>query len=270
MRIIQSFVPTSYQTDFEAYLRMTEVSVESILKYHDEVILYTTPEVAELVKERGIGYTDINVELFKEVENIPLSNYAIPKILCYLAQNKPFIHLDYDVVLLSRLITPKDFLIGYYDFDLVNRETKPTDLNTLSDYYLKDLVQIHEHLPPEVQNTVDLRFLPNFSIFGVNNLNLNKTIFKSILTFYHNNIESFKQLNHAPSMVEQFLFIVYLLYFLDRQKTLEEVITVVEKCNIAPQEYLNGHKHFANFLHLHSEKYDSEFLIKLDKYINDK
>jgi hypothetical protein len=270
MRVIQSFIPTPYQKDFEVYLRMSELSVNSIRKHYKELTLYTTPEVAELVKKRGIQYSTIDVDLFKESSSVPLGNYAIPKILCYLAQEQPFLHLDYDVVLLNKLNITQDFLIGYYDFDLVSRETKPTDLNRLHDYYLKDLTHIHEYLPIEVQNTVDLRVLPNFSIFGVKNLRLNKAIYQSILEFYNKNIEIFKKLNHTPSMVEQFLFTVYLTYYLNREKTVEESINIVEKQYIKPQEYLNGNKHFANFLHLQSEKYDSEFLIKLDKYLNDK
>jgi hypothetical protein len=270
MRVIQSFIPTTYQKDFEIYLRMSELSVNSIRKYYKEIILYTTPEVAELVKKRGIQYSTINVDLFKENSSVPLDNYAIPKILCYLAQEQPFLHLDYDVILLNKLNITQDFLIGYYDFNLISRETKPTDLNRLHDYYLKDLIHIHNHLPVEVQNTVDLRILPNFSIFGVKNLRLNKVIYQSILEFYNKHIEVFKKLNHAPSMVEQFLFTVYLTYYLNREKTVEESINTVEKQYIVPQDYLDGHKHFANFLHLQAEKQDLEFLKKLDHYLNGK
>ena len=54
MKVIQSFVPTNYQQDLDLYLDLTEASVNSISKYYNDVVLYTTPEIAELVRERKI------------------------------------------------------------------------------------------------------------------------------------------------------------------------------------------------------------------------
>lgn len=266
MRIVQSFIPTNYQQDIELYLDLTETSVNSILQFYDEVVLYTTPAVAELIKDRKIKYTEINTELFNITA--PLStNYAIPKIQCYLDQKTPFIHIDYDVILLSKIPVEKDFTIGYYDFDFTNNTVKHDQIDNLYNYYIQDLKRIHHTLSPEIQATIDLRLLPNFSIFGVNNLTLCKTVFKEVLKFYNENKLTFEELEHAPSMLEQFLFITYLRYFLNWEVDPENVVSKVENYAIEPQEYITGSKQYAKFLHLQGPNKSHEFLNKLLKYL---
>lgn len=269
MRVVQSFIPTTYQQNLELYLDLTEASVNSILKFYDEVVLYTTPSIAELVKKRNIGYTEINTELFKEVEHLPV-NYAVPKLECYLAQKSPFIHIDYDVVLLSRITEEKDFTIGYYDFDLINNPFKIDELNMLDSYYVQDLREIHPLLPYDVQKVLDFRLLPNFSIFGVNNLVLCKVIFKEILKFYNEHKAVFEQLKHGPSMLEQFLFITYLRYFLNWEVKVEDVVGKMQQYLVDPEEYIAGAKQYAKFLHLQGTNKNTEFLEKLISYVNEK
>lgn len=267
MRVIQSFVPTPYQQDLDLYLDLTEASVNSILQFYGEVVLYTTPEVAELVKKREVKYTEVNTELFQKEFTVP-TNYAIPKLQCYLDQKVPFLHIDYDVVLLSKITTNKDFIIGYYDFDLINNPVMLDQLNMLDEYYLQDLKKIHPILSPEVQQMIDFRLLPNFSIFGVNNINLCKRVFKEILKFYDTNRLVFEELNHSPSMLEQFLFITYLRYFLNRQIKVEDVIDQAVQTTICPEDYIRGKNQYAKFIHLQGSTKNSEFVNQLVTYIN--
>lgn len=262
MKIVQSFVPTNYQQDLELYLKLTEISVNSILNFYNEVVLYTTPEIAKMVRERKIKYTEINTTLFRDI-NIESGNYAVPKILCYLEQTSPFIHIDYDVVLLSKLKCSQDFAIGYYDFDFINRTIKLDELNTLQNYYIEDFKKIHPLLLYEIQRVVDFRLLPNFSIFAVNNVTLCKSIFKQTLSFYRENLDIFKNLKHGPSMLEQFLFITYLRYFLNWEIDIQEVLGVFSNDVINPIEYVNNRKQYAKFLHLENIRKDGELLNRL-------
>ncbi len=267
MRIIQSFVPTYYQQDLDLYLDLTEASVNSILQFYKEVILYTTPTVAELVKKRGIKYTEINTELFEREVDTPV-NYALPKIQCYLKQKVPFVHIDYDVILLSTITTNTDFTVGYYDFDLINNPVMLNQLDMLQSYYIQDLKKIHPIIPPEIQQMIDFRLLPNFSIFGVNNIVLCRVVFKEILKFYNTNKTVFEELEHSPSMLEQFLFMAYLRYFLNWQTNIEDVVGKMAQYPIQPEKYIIGENQYANFLHLQGENKNSKFLNQLVTYIN--
>jgi hypothetical protein len=267
MRVVQSFTPTTYQQDLDLYLTLTEASVNSILQFYDEVVLYTTPTVAELVKKRGIKYTEINTELFKE-DDLEIANYAIPKIQCYLEQKVPFLHIDYDVILLSRFTVDKDFTVSYYDFDLINNVVMLSQLDSLNNYYAQDLKKIHTQLPDSIQQMADFRLLPNFSIFGVNNLTLCKGIFKDILKFYNENRETFEKLDHSPSMLEQFLFMTYLRHSLNWQIDIETVIGTLMQHPVEPEDYINGKRQYAKFLHLQGVNKTSEFVNQLVTYLN--
>ncbi len=269
MRIIQSFVPTNYQQNLGLYLDLTETSVNSILQFYDEVVLYTTPAVAELVKNRKIKYTEINTDLFKE--EVPQSlNYAIPKIQCYLEQKVPFVHIDYDVILLSKINIEKDFTIGYYDFDLINSEVMLHQLDTLNEYYIQDLKKLHPVLPAYIQRAVDFRQLPNFSIFGVNNLTLCKVVYKEIIQLYYKNSLLFEEMAHGPSMLEQFMFITYLRHLLNWEVKVEDIVSKVERFAIEPEEYITGTKQYAKFLHLQGNNKNQEFLGKLLQYLHER
>ena len=267
MKIIHSFLPTNYQQDIENYLNVSEMSVNSIRNHYDEITLYTTPSIAEEVRRRGIRYTEISTEIYTNFSHESYNNYAIPKILCYLHQTKPFIHIDYDVVIFSKINTQKDFTIGYYDFNFKEQEVKHTDITRLDEYYINDLKNIHPTLPENIQKLIDLRLLPNFCIFGTTNINLCKTVFNSILSFYDTQKDLFSKLEHSPSMLEQFLFMPYLRYHLYNQEPIENILGTVENRHINPREFVENQHQYAKFLHLTQEKSDSSFLETLKKYL---
>ena len=214
-----------------------------------------------------IKYTEIDTQLFSR-EGVDIDNYAITKLNCYIKQKQPFIHIDYDVLLLSKIKVDKDFTVGYYDFDFINNPVMLNQLNILEEYYIDDLRKLHSYIPSEIQQMIDFRLLPNFSIFGVNNVTLSNIIFKEVLHFYGSNKSIFNELSHSPSILEQFLFITYLRYYLDWQINIEDVISKVSNYMIEPREYITGKHQYARFLHLQGINKNSEFLNQLVTYLN--
>jgi hypothetical protein len=201
MRIIQSFFPNSgMNIDLDIYLYLTKLSVDSILKFYDGVELYTTQNIKDLIEENNIPYTNINTKLFNNFES--MENYAIPKIITYIEQTKPYIHIDYDVIINKKIEFDEEICFGHMDYNGQNNKFK-------DEYYLKSYWMIENFLPQQINENVDVNFIPNFCVFGTNNCDSVKFTFKKILEFYKNNHVVMKNLNYIASLTEQFLFLPF-------------------------------------------------------------
>lgn len=202
MKIIHSYFPnTEKKNNVESYLLLSKLSVESILKFYDNVELYTTEKNKEIVEKYGIPYTNIDTKLFDGVDKI--KNYALSKIMVYNEQNEPYIHIDYDVVLNQKIDFEEQICFGHMDY-YDNQFFKFKE-----EYYLKNYRLIKDLLPDDVKVNVDVNFIPNFCIFGAKDYNSVKTTFNKILRFYYNNLNLIDGLNYAPSLIEQFLFLPF-------------------------------------------------------------
>ncbi len=212
MRIVYSYYPSKSGEikEFEKILNYSKISFNISKKICDNVILYTNSEFKKLVEDYGIEYTEINTELFDNYSG-SFDNYAIPKILTYIDQKEPYIHLDYDTMLFKMPEMSTDVFFGYFDYDLSNFK-KLRDYESLSSYYLEDYRSISNKVPYEIINEFELKYTPNFSLFGVNSPKMVSDTFKRILKLFEENGSIFNNMRHSPSQVEQFLFIPYLLH----------------------------------------------------------
>jgi hypothetical protein len=212
MRIVYSYYPSKYGEikEIEKILNYSKISFNLSKKICDNVILYTNSKFKKLVEDYGIEYTEINTEIFDNYSG-SLDNYAVPKILTYIDQKEPFIHLDYDTMLFKIPNMSTDVFFGYFDYDLSNFK-KLKDFENLSSYYLEDYRSISNKIPHEITNEFELNHTPNFSLFGVNSPKTVSDTFRKILDLYMENEEIFNNMRHSPSQIEQFLFIPYLLH----------------------------------------------------------
>lgn len=202
MKIIHSYFPnTEKKNEIESYLLLSKLSVESILKFYDNVVLYTTEENKDIIEKYKIPYTNIDTALFNGIDKI--KNYALPKIMVYNTQNEPFIHIDYDVILNAKVDFEEQICFGHMDY--YNNQFHEFK----EEYYLKNYRCIIDLLPDEVKNNVDINFIPNFCIFGTKDYNGVKTTFNKILKFYYDNLNLIDSLNNVPSLIEQFLFLPF-------------------------------------------------------------
>lgn len=212
MRIVYSFYPSKSGEikDIEKILNYSKISLDLSKKISDKVILYTTSEYRKIFEDYGVDYTEINTELFDNYSG-SLHNYAIPKILTYIDQKEPYIHLDYDTMLLKLPKMDSEVFFGYFDYDVPNFK-KLKDYESLSKYYLEDYGLISDNLPEELRNGFEIKQTPNFSLFGVNSPELVSDTFRDMLNFFMENEDVFNKMNHSPSQIEQFLFIPFLLH----------------------------------------------------------
>lgn len=205
MRIVYSYLPseTGPIKDMDKFLLYSKVSLFYSRKLSDDVVLYTDSETKKLVEDYGLEYDEINTDVMDSYDGDTF-NYAIPKILTYINQTKPYIHLDFDTILFELPDTDNDVFFGYYDYQSVHDEG-------VSNYYLDDFGKISNKLLGNIMKGHAVKQIPNFSLFGVNKPNEVADTFKEILKFYIENKNIFDDMKHGPSQLEQFLF--YPFYF---------------------------------------------------------
>jgi hypothetical protein len=89
--------------DERSHLLSWALSVETARKHYPECALVTDSDGARLlVKELGLPFTDVSTAL-DALDDVPTSWWAMGKLWAYRAQRAPFVHLDSDVYLWSRL-----------------------------------------------------------------------------------------------------------------------------------------------------------------------
>lgn len=210
MKIIHTFYPIedNLTYDMEKILLYSKKSVNSVLNFYDEVILYTTKEFQKLVIGYGIPYTEINTELFTEYD-VKITNYSIPKLIVYSSQTEPYIHIDFDVLMFRKIENDNDIFFGYMDYDF-NNETDDQLSEFMTSYYVDDYKLISKKLPFNQEKETKFGKVPNFCFFGVNDFKTVSLTCKNLIRFYNDNISDFNLTKHGPSQIEQFLFSIFL------------------------------------------------------------
>jgi hypothetical protein len=125
----------------EALMECFALSLHFSKKWFKEVHLVTDKKGKELIDAYGLEFTNVSIELEDALADIDKKNWALGKIYACKVQDKPFIHIDNDVILfkplpdtfLSRdaafqnneLHTWHRFYGGMIDFDRDNYKTPP-------------------------------------------------------------------------------------------------------------------------------------------------
>lgn len=210
MKIVHTFYPIENNSihDIEKILLYSKKSVNSVLNFYDEIILYTTKEFKKLVIDYGIPYSEINTELFDDL-NIEITNYAIPKLIVYSVQKEPYIHIDLDVLIFKHIESNEDIFFGYMDYDF-NNETDDQLRKFMIDYYVDDYNLVSKKLPFKSESQSKFGKVPNFCFFGVKEFKTVSSTCRNLINFYYDNILDFNLTKHGPSQIEQFLFTHFL------------------------------------------------------------
>lgn len=141
-------------------------------------ILYCDVHIKEIMESHSIPFNKIVV--LDEIENYKGMVYSIPKIYAMMHQSEPYIHLDFDTLVLNKLPLNSTITFAYPEVKLKPNVT-PTQLDYLNNTYFSIFKKYHKSLP-QTYNW-DFGIIPNNSVIGVNLPSIVKTAYSEILGF---------------------------------------------------------------------------------------
>jgi len=192
------------KTFFWHYAR---IAVDSAKRFHN-TILYTDKQGAEDFKNNGISFSKVNI--LPEIENFKGTIFSIPKLYTMISRREPYVHLDFDVFTNTKYSTTESFAFGYPEVDLTG-EVNIDKLRYLNESYVANYDnEFYKYFDASIMEKWDWRIVPNFGVFVVNNPELVKITFKSILNKINGLNINENTNSHYASFIEQFLFMKYI------------------------------------------------------------
>ena len=196
-----------YKPFDETFFRLAKLSLHSAKQYYTTV-LYTDNDSLEFLTNGGLKFD--RVEIVDQIEKYKGTNYAMPKIITMLHRKSPYVHLDFDSILISKPESNKPVSFPFPEPDV-------TDVSTHNPYefvynaYVSNFV---EHIMDKVNHDMQMRLkwniFPNNSALIVNSPKIVSEIYREIIEdFIPDKIEKV-----TPTSLEQH----YLLSFLEHHK----------------------------------------------------
>lgn len=182
-------------------------------KYYNEVELVTDQiGKALLIDQLQLPYTDVRVVLDEQMDGRAENLWALPKIIAYSLQNKPFIHIDGDVLL-------------FKPFGPIVEQAPLVAQNLEIDFpiYHEALVDIDYHftyLPAALcaeRQANPLILAANTGSFGGHNLDFIQNYTKEAIRFVNENALN---LHRAHPVYINCVFEQYLLHCLSKEASL--------------------------------------------------
>jgi len=160
MKIYHSFWDYGYRELTNDLYNMHKLSALLALENYGNIHLITTEKGKKFLN--GIPYTSVSI-FDEEIDTNLKETWSISKLYAYrqiLKENKPFIHIDYDVFLFKKLPTfleNSDVLVQHIE-----------DVETLSNYYNKNVFE--KNCPNLFIYDKKNKYAANMGIFGGNDL----------------------------------------------------------------------------------------------------
>lgn len=164
MNLIYSYIPYQYSQgkvlDYYTLL-VLHLSVIQGRKLYDNVILYTNNDVKNQVEKLDIPFTHIDTELLSgEDAKCP----SIPKIKTYAVQTEPFIHIDADTILFSKLEGNPQLPVTFAHLDLPKNYLQSDSILSLKDSHEAYILPFYSKTFPEHYYNISLKDIPNMNI----------------------------------------------------------------------------------------------------------
>jgi len=195
-----------YKPFDDTFFRLAKLSLHSAKQYYTTV-LYTDKDSLEFLTNGGLKFD--RVVLLDSIKEYEGGNYAMPKILTMISREEPYIHLDFDSILIEK---PYSLLPVSFPFPQPGFNT----LKTHNDYefvytaYVKCFIeQIMDKIDYEKQSRIKWNTFPNNSALIVNLPLIVSNIYTEIITdFVPDKIELLN-----PTAIEQQYLFSHLEYY---------------------------------------------------------
>ena len=221
------------------FYNYADLAVKSASKYY-KTYLYTDKKGKQLFEHYGIKFTDVIV--LDEIEKYQGNLICMPKIFAMMAQNEPYIHLDFDTYTTGRHNLNTSVGFAYPEIDLKS----PSVSSETIEYANSQYVQVYNEFfkgrfEEKFEITWDWSVVPNFSTFIVNKPSIVKMIYSKILSETENYLYSKDTPSRLATFVEQFLFGKYLEYYNIDHSFCYKIRPITITKN---EVYINGNKIF--------------------------
>jgi hypothetical protein len=200
---------TGFNTE-QSLMECFSLSVNYSKKWFKEVHLITDLKGKELVEDYNLSFDHINTDLEEVLNDVDKKNWAIGKLYSMKIQDKPFLHIDNDVILFKKL--PDEMLKKEILFQCSEKEVYP--------YYrdLLDFDEINFKDKPSWYNTKKVEAY-NCGIVGMNRLDLLEEWWESALSHieYLKKIGGYGDIRQTPCLVfeQQYVGCLVEHYFYD-------------------------------------------------------
>lgn len=294
MNLIYSYIPYNstpgkgldYYTLLTLYLSVTQGR-----KLYDNVIFYTNNDIKSQIEKLNIPFTHIDTELLKgEDAKCP----SIPKIKTYRSQIEPFIHIDADTILFSKIEGNPQLPVTFAHLDLPEDYLQSDSISSLGDVHKSYILPFYNITLPEYYGNISLRDIPNMNIVHCTKPKELTPILDKVLSLYQQHKNFFDKEYIRFCTIEQLAIHAELLNgSIDYKNSLlhrEHVIhtsegfsfsgdkPIVQINNIFGKRSITGtsfhqledklvNENFGGYLHLHSSLKQHPFIVKLVKRI---
>ncbi|CAC9976734.1 DUF6734 family protein [Flavobacterium panici] len=225
----------------EYNLMSWSLSCLQLKQYYPELILYSDSVSAKmLVDTLQLPYTDVECNLdFLNIYHPQL--WALPKIMAYSQQEKPFLHVDGDV-----------FIWKKFEDTLLSGNLIAQNMEAATDYYEKIMISLESALnffPDEIREERKSKnpiLAYNAGIFGGNDISFFKEYASKSFDFVGKNILNLSKINVSNFNI---FFEQYLFYCLAKKQN--------KKVNVLLPETIgdNQYKGFGDFGRVPYEKH---------------
>lgn len=202
MKLIYSYIPHRYKPnnalDFHTAL-IFYYSVLQAKKFYKDITLYTNKEVRNQIYDLEIPVSRINTTV---LENEGASCPSIPKLKTYAAQVEPFIHIDLDTILYSKVLPNPNIPVSFAHLDFEpNLFSEPwKKISSIQKAYINPFIE--NILPPSYSN-IPLTSIPNMNIVCCTNPEEFKNNVWKALELYWDNEKWFNEEYYRFCTIEQ-------------------------------------------------------------------
>lgn len=197
-------IDTHYKPMNDHFIRLAKLSVNSAKKFYKTKI-YCDIRSFNFFKQNDILFDD--VVIINEFIN-DYYHYSIAKIYAMMKETEPYISLDFDVVLLEKLESPRTITYGYPEINLKSNYVTIEALTWVNEAYVKPFNDnIKKYYNDEELSNMNWLMYPSFCVLMVKNPLIMSVIFENIFKLIDK-----KDINEIPpTLLEQFLSHQYVI-----------------------------------------------------------
>lgn len=194
--------------DIEMFYCSWILSVMGSKKRFEKVVLYTDAKGIQILEKLNLQFDEVHIVL-DEMNHLHEGLWAVPKIFVYSLQNRPFLHVDYDIFWWEEL--PKAIKM----VDLVCESSVPYSYyKRILDHFVKYGNDVPEAFIKASQSSWSVKFIPGACVYGGNDYEAIAYYAKECLKFveanktYFNNLygstDADINMSRANNLIEEF------------------------------------------------------------------
>jgi hypothetical protein len=240
MKVIHTYVD-DHTIIWKELLYVQYLSAILAKKHYGNISFYGDTKVCQQLKILELPYDEINSKLVKKTD---VKTFSIPKLKVYKEIREPFVHIDTDTLLFSKIDFQnfeEDYLFSHLDIWMDDKLSRKESVEELYEHYLiqktvepvtpKIILELikqkhnyqgmHEtyselffkllnRIETKLYDKVNFREIPNMNVVYVNNFKTFSEACRLTLKHYYENKDDIDKHKNGPCYIEQFILHNYL------------------------------------------------------------